>query len=242
MTSDNWSPVKHLGAGSLQFLQNLRELGVIVAGRTPAQNPGKVIPGPQRKNAELTLKHRYTQSAASTAGGRARVNLQARTCLCSVSISISDSTQPTLPSPPHTRILKVSNFWNSRRLPHTQRCELACQTYCVLLCFCLCASVCVSPQVRPSIHQVKHLRRVQQLLEAPQELHTLIVSTFRVNKDQQRTGAGRRTRRLPETCAHNTHTHQLLVCRGLVGHWFVSTSCRPTWAVLALMLHTLKPL
>lgn len=125
---------------------------------------------------------------------------------------------------------------------HTQRCELACQTYCVLLCFCLCASVCVSPQVRPSIHQVKHLRRVQQLLEAPQELHTLIVSTFRVNKDQQRTGAGRRTRRLPETCAHNTHTHQLLVCRGLVGHWFVSTSCRPTWAVLALMLHTLKPL
>lgn len=43
-----------------------------------------------------------------------------RTCLCSVKASISDSTHPTLPSPPHTRILNVSNFWNSRSLTQRQ--------------------------------------------------------------------------------------------------------------------------
>lgn len=67
--------------------------------------------------------------------------------------------------------------------------------------------VCVSPQVRASVHQVKDLCRVQQLLEAPQELHALIVSTFRVDEHQQWTGAGRRTGRLPETWTH-THTHK----------------------------------
>lgn len=45
------------------------------------------------------------------------------TCLCSVRESISDRTQPTLPSPPQTRILNVSNFWKSRRLTHKGRCE-----------------------------------------------------------------------------------------------------------------------
>lgn len=56
----------------------------------------------------------------------------------------------------------------------------------------------VSPQVWSSVHQVEHLRRVQQLFEASQELDTLIVSTFRVDKHQQRTGTGWRTRCLPE--------------------------------------------
>lgn len=32
------------------------------------------------------------------------------TCLCSPNESISDRTQPTLPSPPHTKIRKVENF------------------------------------------------------------------------------------------------------------------------------------
>lgn len=58
--------------------------------------------------------------------------------------------------------------------------------------------------MRSSVHQVEHLRRVQQLFEASQELDALIVSTFRVDKHQQRTGAGRRTRRLPETSTHNS--------------------------------------
>lgn len=38
------------------------------------------------------------------------------TCLWRWSLSSSDSTQPTLPSPPHTRIRKVTNFWKSRSL------------------------------------------------------------------------------------------------------------------------------
>lgn len=41
------------------------------------------------------------------------------TCLCRLSLSISERTHPTLPSPPHTRIRKLSNFWNRRRLENT---------------------------------------------------------------------------------------------------------------------------
>lgn len=51
----------------------------------------------------------------------------------------------------------------------------------------------VSPQVWSTVHQVEHLCRVQQLFEASQELNALVISTLRVYKDQQRTGAGRRT-------------------------------------------------
>lgn len=38
------------------------------------------------------------------------------TCLWRLRLSISDRTQPTLPSPPQTRIRNVSNFWNKRKL------------------------------------------------------------------------------------------------------------------------------
>lgn len=119
------------------------------------------------------------------------------TCLCSVRASISDRTQPTLPSPPHTRILKVSNFWKRRSLTeeHTGQVTADARN---------CSSVvhlwkCDSPEVGPSVHQIKDLRRVQQLLEAPQELDPLIVSALGVDKHQQRAGAGRRAGRLPET-------------------------------------------
>lgn len=43
------------------------------------------------------------------------------TCLCKVRASISDKTHPTLPSPPHTRIRNVSNFWNRRKLRHKHK-------------------------------------------------------------------------------------------------------------------------
>jgi len=53
------------------------------------------------------------------------------------------------------------------------------------------------PELRASVHQVEDLRRVQQLLELAEELHPLVVSTFRVDQDQQ--GAGARGRGgLPE--------------------------------------------
>lgn len=45
----------------------------------------------------------------------------ALTCLWRLSLSSSERTQPTLPSPPHTRTRKVTNFWNSRRLEEAQR-------------------------------------------------------------------------------------------------------------------------
>lgn len=38
------------------------------------------------------------------------------TCLWRSSLSISDNTHPTLPSPPHTKIRNWSNFWNSLNL------------------------------------------------------------------------------------------------------------------------------
>lgn len=127
-------PVQHFGAGSLQLLQNLWQLSVIVAGGPPAKDPGQVVPGAQRKNSQLTLQKQ--------SGTVVKLHLQIVllelcaairsvdfTCLCSVRASISDRTQPTLPSPPHTRILKVSNFWNRRRLTedHTVRNQSLCR-------------------------------------------------------------------------------------------------------------------
>lgn len=107
-------PVQHLGAGSLQLLQNLWQLSVIIAGGAPAQDPGQVVPGAQRKNSQLTLRQQNTMSLLQRQ--RSAIRSVVVTCLCSVRASISDRTQPTLPSPPHTRILKVSNFWKRRRL------------------------------------------------------------------------------------------------------------------------------
>lgn len=43
------------------------------------------------------------------------------TCLWRLSLSSSESTQPTLPSPPHTRIRNVTNFWKRRRLRGRRR-------------------------------------------------------------------------------------------------------------------------
>lgn len=73
------------------------------------------------------------------------------TCLCRVRESISDKTQPTLPSPPHTRIRNVSNFWNKRKLQHKN-------TIIILRSFfyhpnvCICVSVsyprCGPPFIR----------------------------------------------------------------------------------------------
>ena len=48
------------------------------------------------------------------------------------------------------------------------------------------------------VHEVEHLRRVEQLLEAAQELDALVVSALGVDKDQQRTGARGGARGLPE--------------------------------------------
>lgn len=47
--------------------------------------------------------------------------LGAGTCLWRLRLSISERTQPTLPSPPQTRIRKVSNFWNKRKLQRRER-------------------------------------------------------------------------------------------------------------------------
>lgn len=190
-------PVQHLGAGSLQLLQNLWQLSVIVTGGPPAQDPGQVVPGAQRKNSQLTL-----QQQGKTVGFSLLQQLCSAfrsvvfTCLCSVRASISDRTQPTLPSPPHTRILKVSNFWNRRRLTEEHTVG-SIQP----LCWSISGNLTIgfSPQVWATVHQVKHLRRVQQLLEASQELDPLIVSALGVDKHQQRAGAGRRAGRLPET-------------------------------------------
>lgn len=113
----NKLPVQHLGAGSFQLLQNLWQLSVIIAGGPPAQDPGQVVPGAQRKNSQLTLQQQNTTVCVSLLQQQCcAIRSVVFTCLCSVRASISDRTQPTLPSPPHTRILKVSNFWKRRKL------------------------------------------------------------------------------------------------------------------------------
>lgn len=49
-------PVQHLGGGSLQLLQDLQQLGVVVAQAAPAQNAGQVVPRSQGKDSELALR------------------------------------------------------------------------------------------------------------------------------------------------------------------------------------------
>lgn len=56
-----------------------------------------------------------------------------------------------------------------------------------------------SPKVRPTIDQVKDLSWVEQLLEAPQEFNSLVVSTFGVDKDQKGAGTRWGAAGLPET-------------------------------------------
>lgn len=51
-----------------------------------------------------------------------------------------------------------------------------------------CFSLLSSPQVRPTVDQVKNLSRVEELLEASQEFHSLVVTTFRIDKNQEGTG------------------------------------------------------
>lgn len=55
-----------------------------------------------------------------------------------------------------------------------------------------------SPEVRPAVDQVEDLSRVEELLEASEEFHPLVVTTFGVDKDQEGTGAGRGAGGLPE--------------------------------------------
>lgn len=50
-----------------------------------------------------------------------------------------------------------------------------------------------------SIHQIKDLGWIQELFETSQELYPLIVSTFRINKDQKWTGTRRGACGFPET-------------------------------------------
>lgn len=50
--------VQHLSAGPLQFLQDLGQLGVVVAGRAPAQHPGQVVAGAEGQHPQLALKGR----------------------------------------------------------------------------------------------------------------------------------------------------------------------------------------
>lgn len=71
--------------------------------------------------------------------------------------------------------------------------------------------------MRPAVDQVKDLRWVEQLFEATQELHSLVVTALGVDKDQQgartRGGAGG----LPETCRRRVHTwHSTAPHRDLV--------------------------
>lgn len=109
------SPVQHLGGGPLQLLQDLQQLRVVVTEAPPAQHAGQVVPGAQRQHAELALRggERDSPSASPSSLTPPPPPL---TCLWRLSLSSSDSTQPTLPSPPHTRIRKVTNFWKSRSL------------------------------------------------------------------------------------------------------------------------------
>ncbi|TNN79068.1 hypothetical protein EYF80_010747 [Liparis tanakae] len=53
------------------------------------------------------------------------------------------------------------------------------------------SSLFCSPEVRPAVDQVEDLSRVEELLEAPEEFHPLVVTAFGVDKDQEGTGAGR---------------------------------------------------
>lgn len=151
------SPVQHLGGGPFQLLQDLQQLGVIVAQAAPAQHPCQVIAGPQGQDAQLALCERDRAGGSEQPRGAPRTPLtpmclllaapqgmqedselrwcQHRhsasprqqcqaitlTCLWRPRASISDSTQPTLPSPPHTRIRKVENFWKRRSLGVNRR-------------------------------------------------------------------------------------------------------------------------
>lgn len=47
------------------------------------------------------------------------------------------------------------------------------------------------PEFRTAVHQIKHLSRVEELLELAQELDTLIVPAFGVDENQEGTGTGR---------------------------------------------------
>lgn len=51
-----------------------------------------------------------------------------------------------------------------------------------------CLSPFSSPEVRPTVDQVKDLSRVEELFEASQEFHSLVVTTFRIDKNQEGTG------------------------------------------------------
>ena len=49
-----------------------------------------------------------------------------------------------------------------------------------------------------TIHKIKHLSRVQQLLETPQELHPLVIAALRIHEHEERARASG-ARRLPES-------------------------------------------
>lgn len=49
-------PVQHLGGGSLQLLQDLQQLSVVVTEASPAQHSGQVVTCAQRQHAQLALR------------------------------------------------------------------------------------------------------------------------------------------------------------------------------------------
>lgn len=61
--------VQHLGAGPLQLLQDLGQLGVVVARRAPAQHSGQIVAGAEGQHPQLALKgsrHRGLLGSAVT--------------------------------------------------------------------------------------------------------------------------------------------------------------------------------
>jgi len=107
-------------------------------------------------------------------------------------VSISESTQPTLPSPPHTRIRKVENFWKRRSLGRGRREGLGAEpgTHQDPTGATPGHPGQHLPQVRAPVHEVEDLGRVEELLELAQKFDALVVPTLGVDKGQERAGAG----------------------------------------------------
>lgn len=55
-------PVQHFGGGSLQLLQDLQQLSVVVAEASPTQNTSQVVTCAQRQHTELALHRQTIQS------------------------------------------------------------------------------------------------------------------------------------------------------------------------------------
>ena len=97
------------------------------------------------------------------------------TCLWRPILSISDSTHPMLPSPPHTNILNKSKRWNNLNLQREM---------CVLKSVCTPATYPLNllklygmkgflPHMWSTVNEIKHLSRIENLFKSSQHFHTL---------------------------------------------------------------------